>query len=207
MGLRVPQQRAPCRRRSGGPCGTRSEGRDMPRPRTISMKATNLALDIMARMPVGAVLPAENALAQQVGVSRTAMRSALLNLENGGLIGRRGRLILVRRRPRKGDYFAADQTETRSGLVERRFLEMAVSGDLMPRTELLGGGACAPHRREHRQRQGVPVRLLALWPGREVTRPRLAALRVRRSLRARACEHAANLRAERRADVSGCARR
>jgi DNA-binding GntR family transcriptional regulator len=96
------------------------------------MKATNLALDIMGLMPVGAILPAENALAQKVGVSRTAMRSALLNLENAGLIGRRGRQILVRRRPRAGDYFAAAQTESKAGLVERRFLEMAVSGDLMP---------------------------------------------------------------------------
>ena len=96
------------------------------------MKATNLALDIMGLMPVGAILPAENALALKVGVSRTAMRSALLNLENAGLIGRQGRQILVRRKPHSGDYFAAAQTESRSGLVERRFLEMAVSGELMP---------------------------------------------------------------------------
>jgi len=109
-----------------------TDERTMPRPRNVSMKAANLALDIMAALPVGAPLPSESALARQVGVSRTAMRSALDGLERAGLVGRSGRQAVLRRAPAPSDYYALAQTESRSDLVERRFLEMAVAGVLMP---------------------------------------------------------------------------
>ncbi len=104
----------------------------MPRPRNVSMKATNLALDIMARLQPGASLPPEAVLAREVGVSRTAMRSALDGLARAGLVRRNGRLTVLHRLPVASDYFAETETESRSDLVERRFLEMAVTGGLMP---------------------------------------------------------------------------
>ncbi|MDT3381923.1 GntR family transcriptional regulator [Labrys neptuniae] len=104
----------------------------MPRPRNVSMKATNLALDIMAKLKPGAQLPPEAVLAREIGVSRTAMRSALEGLEQAGLIRRDGRHALLHRLPAASDYFGLAETESRSDLVERRFLEMAVAGDLMP---------------------------------------------------------------------------
>ncbi|WP_448951589.1 GntR family transcriptional regulator [Labrys neptuniae] len=104
----------------------------MPRPRNVSMKATNLALDIMAKLEPGALLPPESVLAREVGVSRTAMRSALEGLEQAGLVRREGRHTVLSRLPAMSDYFGEAETESRSDLVERRFLEMAVTGGLMP---------------------------------------------------------------------------
>lgn len=105
----------------------------MPRPPNISMKTTNLVLDLIRDWPApDGPLPPESALAKRHNVSRTAMKAAFQRLEVLGVVGREGGRWMVRRRPQPADYYQVDLTESRSDLVERRFLELALTGDLLP---------------------------------------------------------------------------
>lgn len=105
----------------------------MPRPPNISMKTTNLVLDLIRERRVwDEPLPPESTLARQHNVSRTAMKAAFQRLEALGVVGREAGRWTVRRAPLPSDYYQGDLTESRSDLVERRFLELALTGDLLP---------------------------------------------------------------------------
>ena len=97
------------------------------------MRTTNALLAEAARGGgVGAPLASETVLADRFDVSRTAVRAALARLAELGVTDREGRTSTVRRRPTPADYYDTSEVESRSHLVERRFMEMALSGDLLP---------------------------------------------------------------------------
>ncbi len=105
----------------------------VPRPRTVSMRTTNALLREVARdLPTGSALPSETQIARRFGVSRTAARAALQRLGELGVVAQDGRAALVQRRPRASDYHAEGEVESRADLVERRFMEMALGGELAP---------------------------------------------------------------------------
>lgn len=96
------------------------------------MRATNALLDEARGLGERDVLPLEAVLARRLDVSRSAVRSALDRLVELGVSKRDGRRYTVRRRPRKSDYYVAGEVESRGDLVERRFMEMALSGQIAP---------------------------------------------------------------------------
>ena len=96
------------------------------------MRATNLALDLIDVLGVGAALPNETELASRFGVSRTAIRSALMHLSGEGVVRRQNGGLVVGREPHPLDYYETTQIESRLDLVERRFTEIAVNGELQP---------------------------------------------------------------------------
>lgn len=105
----------------------------MPRPKTVSMRTTNALLQEAAgSTAIGMALPSETVLADRLDVSRTAIRSALDRLAELGVIDRNGRMHVIRRPPRATDYYDTSKVESRADLVERRFMEMALSGELLP---------------------------------------------------------------------------
>ncbi len=105
----------------------------MPRPRTVSMRTTNLLLDEAGRGFGGSgAVPSESILARRLGVSRTAVRAALARLGDLGVISGDRRGLIVRRAPTPADYYRPDKVESRSDLVARRFMEMAMDGALQP---------------------------------------------------------------------------
>ena len=105
----------------------------MPRPRTVSMRTTNALLDEIARSYVaGSALPSESVLAERFDVSRTAVRAALVRLAAQGIVACGDRTSVVQRRPLTSDYYGVSEVESRADLVERRFMEMALGGELKP---------------------------------------------------------------------------
>ena len=105
----------------------------MPRHPNVSMKATNLWLEFIAESgTVGAVAETETALAARLGVSRAVARSVFQYLEKIGILSSNLRRRTILRLPRPEDYYLLEQTESRSDLVERRFMDIARTGKLVP---------------------------------------------------------------------------
>ena len=96
------------------------------------MRATNALLDEAKALGERAILPPEAVLARRLDVSRSAVRSALDRLVELGVSAREDRRHTVRRHPRKADYYVAGDVESRGDLVERRFMEMVLSGQIAP---------------------------------------------------------------------------
>jgi DNA-binding GntR family transcriptional regulator len=97
------------------------------------MRTTNALLgETTNGAAVGSVLPSESVLAGRLDVSRTAIRAALGRLAELGVTGRDGRAYVIRRPPHPSDYYETSKVESRADLVERRFMEMALGGELMP---------------------------------------------------------------------------
>ena len=97
------------------------------------MRTTNALLDEAARGFGGSgAVPSESFLARQLGVSRTAVRVALQRLGELGVISGDHRGPSVQRAPTTADYYQAGTVESRSDLVARRFMEMALEGELQP---------------------------------------------------------------------------
>ena len=97
------------------------------------MRTTNALLDEAARsFPPSSALPSESVLARRFDVSRTVIRSALVRLESLGLVGQDGRGYVMRRQPRATDFYDNGDIESRADLVERRFMELALGGELQP---------------------------------------------------------------------------
>ena len=105
----------------------------MPRHPNISMKATNDLLDaIGAAGKVGEAVETETSLSARLSISRTVARSAFVHLESIGVLSRPARHWQVARKPESADYYAFEQIESRADLVERRFMQIARNGDLVP---------------------------------------------------------------------------
>nr|WP_281070749.1 GntR family transcriptional regulator [Oceaniglobus trochenteri] len=87
-------------------------------------------------MGANASLPPETVLAKKWDISRTTVRSVLEHLDEVGIISWQGRQKTVLRRPRKGDYFSAEETKSAGKRVETAFMEYVLGGDLAPGTIL-----------------------------------------------------------------------
>ncbi|AQZ53506.1 GntR family transcriptional regulator [Martelella mediterranea] len=99
-------------------------------------EAYNQLLDYCAGRQAGDQLPAELALAQQLDVSRTVVRSALERLNAEGLISWEGRSKTLLRLPSETDRLAVQSTQPSEDELERQFLDWVLRFDVPPGTAL-----------------------------------------------------------------------
>ncbi|WP_180898167.1 GntR family transcriptional regulator [Martelella soudanensis] len=99
-------------------------------------EAYNHLLDYCAGRQAGNQLPAELALAQQLEVSRTVVRSALERLHAEGLIRWEGRSKILLRLPDETDRLAVQSTQPSEDELERQFLDWILRFDVPPGTAL-----------------------------------------------------------------------
>jgi len=97
----------------------------MSRPRNIYKTAHNACLD---QLKAGASLPSEPELGQQLGVSRTTVRSILTRMTERGLIDWDKRRKVVLRDPRADDFFPPDETDSPHDIIERAFMHRLLEG-------------------------------------------------------------------------------
>ena len=108
----------------------------MARTNTRFIEAHNRLLDLCEDAVIGDTLASENALAGQLGVSRTVIRSVLTRLDDAGIIALQGRDKILTRRPAP-----ADRLETPTPLLtieelEGRFMDWILRMDVPPGTVL-----------------------------------------------------------------------
>ena len=97
------------------------------------MKATNILLEQIASTGIiGGRLESEPQFTARAQVGRAVARSVFARLEVLGVIRRTNRQRLIVRAPRPGDFYGANQTESRPDLVRRRFLDLTLNGGLQP---------------------------------------------------------------------------
>lgn len=99
-------------------------------------KAYNDLLDICCGMNVGEQLPAETALASQIEVSRTIVRSALQRLDVEKLIQWEGRRKTLIRLPTTEHRLEAAETALSTEELEQQFLEWVLRFDVPAGTSL-----------------------------------------------------------------------
>lgn len=108
----------------------------MARSDTRYREAHNRLLDFCGALAVGAALPAESALSEVAGVSRTVVRRCLTRMAELGIIARDGRDKHLLRLPQPGDRIALrDGTDGRENL-EQRFLDWVLRFDVPADTPL-----------------------------------------------------------------------
>lgn len=103
---------------------------------TLYKRAFNDALDLVAGLRPGALLPSENTLSGQLGVSRTTVRKIIAAFATEGLIEGKGRQRRVRAGKRPPAKFPEAETIARSAQVEKRFMEWMLRGDARPGTAI-----------------------------------------------------------------------
>ncbi|WP_440876703.1 GntR family transcriptional regulator [Thalassotalea sp. PLHSN55] len=83
--------------------------------------------------PASPVLLKDNTLAKQLDVSRTTIRTALLELEQKGIISIIGSQKTVLRSAQQSDFFdMSNSVATKEELIERYFLNLINQGKLLP---------------------------------------------------------------------------
>ncbi|UWQ18053.1 GntR family transcriptional regulator [Jannaschia sp. M317] len=108
----------------------------MSRSSSTFKEGYNRALDMIGSGGVDWELPTEVALAKKWSVSRTTVRSILQGLQDVGIITWSGRSKTVLRKPRKAEYFPADETESVAEKLPSLFMEHIFAGELTPGTTL-----------------------------------------------------------------------
>jgi DNA-binding GntR family transcriptional regulator len=99
-------------------------------------EAYNHLLDYCAAQETGAHLPAEMALANQLDVSRTVVRSALDRLRDEGIINWEGRTKTLLRIPADTDKLDVASEQPSVDELERQFLDWILRFDVPPGTAL-----------------------------------------------------------------------
>lgn len=100
---------------------------------TIYKKAFNNALDLLVRIELGAALPTENVLAQQLNISRTTVRKVLKAFGDRGLISSGLPRIKLRAADNTERYPEAETIQI-SRQVERDFMQWILKDDPRPGT-------------------------------------------------------------------------
>jgi DNA-binding GntR family transcriptional regulator len=103
---------------------------------TVYKQTFNLMLDRIADEPIGAEIPSENTLSEQLGVSRTTVRKVLLQLGEQGLVRIEGRGRFISGHVPHGAHFPETETVSASEQVERRFMEWMLRGDTRPGSQI-----------------------------------------------------------------------
>lgn len=103
---------------------------------TVFKRAFNDALDLIAVLDPGGVLPPETSLAERLGVSRTTVRKVLAELDDRGAVATSGGQRIVGPAAAKVQRFPEAETEPMSAQVERRFMEWMLRGDARPGTAI-----------------------------------------------------------------------
>lgn len=98
----------------------------------VYKRSYNGCLAMCGSLQLGACLPSENELAQQLSVSRTTIRTVMTGLEAVGILSREGAVRRLSRHPQPEDAFPDTQTQSTSATVERRFLEWILDGHIGP---------------------------------------------------------------------------
>lgn len=99
---------------------------------SVYKRSYNACLDFIRAQKVGDLLGSEPSLAQQLEVSRTTVRTILSSLDSAGILSVEGREKRVLRHPADAEYFPDPETETSSELIERKFKDWILKGDLKP---------------------------------------------------------------------------
>ena len=112
--------------------------------------AYNQFLDLLTLQEPGSPLPSETDLSEQLGVSRTIVRSALAALATAGIIRWDGRIKLLTRIPDPADRLAARDAPISRDQLESRFLDWVLRFDVPAETplnvaQLAKQFAVAPH--------------------------------------------------------------
>ncbi|RYY23640.1 MAG: GntR family transcriptional regulator [Sphingomonadales bacterium] len=103
---------------------------------TVYKQTFNLTLDILAGLKRGNLLPSENELSRQLGVSRTTVRKVLAWLTDNGHVRYEGRARVLAAVVPKRARFPETETEPTSEQVERRFMEWMLRGDARPGSQI-----------------------------------------------------------------------
>ncbi|TPP07164.1 GntR family transcriptional regulator [Rhizobium glycinendophyticum] len=101
----------------------------MAKQNTVFKDAYNRTLKLIEDTDT---LPSEPELGGLLGVSRTTVRAVLTRLGELGLITWDKRAKTVLRRPKKGDYFPAEETDSLSEIIERSFMRRILAGGAQP---------------------------------------------------------------------------
>ena len=103
---------------------------------TVFKRAFNDSLDLVAQLEDGGRLPSENALSQQLGVSRTTVRKVLSTLAHRGIVSGSGGHRFAH--PAKGamQHFPEAETVTTAAQVEKRFMEWMLRDNARPGTAI-----------------------------------------------------------------------
>ncbi|TKT76269.1 GntR family transcriptional regulator [Aquamicrobium sp. LC103] len=99
---------------------------------SVYKRSHNACLDLIRSHATGALLGSEPSLAQFLEVSRTTVRTILSSLAAAGILHVEGREKRVLRHPYDDEYFPVTETESSAELVERKFMELILKGDLKP---------------------------------------------------------------------------
>lgn len=108
----------------------------MSRTNTVFKEAYNRCLGGISGIGLAGNLPPETELAKAWGISRTTVRAVLEQMSASGIIDWEGRRKVVLRLPKRGDYFADDETQSMTKRVEEAFMGYILDGDLAPGTIL-----------------------------------------------------------------------
>jgi DNA-binding GntR family transcriptional regulator len=99
-------------------------------------EAYNALLDLCVELGPGEALPAENALAERIGFSRTVVRAALARLSEAGIVRWRGREKTLLRRPTSADRLALQPQAPDAAELESQFLDWVLRFDVPAGTPL-----------------------------------------------------------------------
>lgn len=99
-------------------------------------EAYNTLLDLCDALGPDEALPAENALAERTGVSRTVVRAALQRLSDTGIVRWRGREKILLRRPEEGDRLSVQPQAPDADELETQFLDWVLRFDVPAGTPL-----------------------------------------------------------------------
>ena len=103
---------------------------------SVYKRAFNSALDLLSTLKAGDRLPSENALREQLGVSRTTVRKVLLHLTERGLLDEARRLRASPHHPAAVARYPEDETIPMAAQVERHFMEWMLRDNARPGTAI-----------------------------------------------------------------------
>ena len=103
---------------------------------TLFKRAFNEALDLVSKLGDGKLLPSENSLSAQLGVSRTTVRKVLSALAARGVVTGSGRQRLVRSAREAMQRFPEAETVPMAAQVEKRFMEWMLRDNARPGTAI-----------------------------------------------------------------------
>lgn len=103
---------------------------------SVYKRAFNSALDLLSTLKAGDRLPSENALREQLGVSRTTVRKVLLHLTERGLLDEARRLRPSPHSSAAVTRYPEDETIPMAAQVERHFMEWMLRDNARPGTAI-----------------------------------------------------------------------
>jgi DNA-binding GntR family transcriptional regulator len=104
----------------------------------VFKRSYNASLARLEGIPIGVEVGSEPTWATALGVSRTTVRAVFRELAAAGLIGAHGRRKLVLRPPRPADRYSDGETRPLREIVEKRFMQWVLDGDLKPGQQISG---------------------------------------------------------------------